>query len=71
MTMVRTAQHKLVVAHGIEQGRTVRFGRQTPLKRTTCGRRLTHQTLKLDLYQRLADRMAWTVDPLPPRVSNW
>ena len=26
-----------------------------------------YATLRMELLQRLCDRMAWTVDPLPPR----
>ena len=27
--------------------------------------------LKSDLLKRLCDRMAWTADPLPPRLAPW
>lgn len=29
------------------------------------------QGIKLAMYQRLCDRMAWTVDPLPEREGPW
>jgi hypothetical protein len=27
--------------------------------------------VKLELYERLTDRIAWTVDPLPERRADW
>ena len=70
VTMLRTETHKLVVAHGLGLGE---------LYDLTADPNETHnlwadpdqQALKLTLFQRLADRMAWTVDPLPLRQSAW
>ena len=70
MTMVRTARHKLVVAHGLGEGEL--YDLETdPGETHNLWDAPQHQALKLTLYQRLADRMAWTVDPLPVRQSNW
>lgn len=70
MTMLRTDRHKLVVAHGLEQGELYDL-EMDPTETHNLWNASEHQSLKLALFQRLADRMAWTVDPLPLRQSNW
>ena len=30
-----------------------------------------YQLVKMEMLQRLCDRMAWTVDPLPVREGRW
>jgi arylsulfatase A-like enzyme len=70
MTMVRTDRHKLVVAHGLETGELYDLVAD-PYETTNLWAEPSTQSLKLALFQRLADRMAWTVDPLPRRETNW
>ena len=70
MTMLRTDRHKLVVAHGLEQGELYDL-EMDPTETHNLWEETEHQALKLTLLQRLIDRMAWTVDPLPLRQSNW
>jgi arylsulfatase A-like enzyme len=69
-TMVRTERYKLVALHG------EKFGELYDLQRDSrethnlwCDP--AHQAVKLELLQRLCDRMAWTVDPLPLREANY
>lgn len=69
-TMLRTREHKLVVAHGLNTGELYDLAADPGEAHNLWGHP-DHQTLKLDLYQQLADRMAWTVDPLPPRRAAW
>ena len=69
-TMVRTKTHKLVVVHGTDEGElydlTVDLGETTNLWSGP-----TYADVKSSLLRRLCDRMAWTVDPLPPRIAAW
>jgi hypothetical protein len=68
--MVRDERFKLVVVHGLDEGE---------LYDLDCDPNETHnlwavpeaQGIKLRMYQRLCDRMAWTVDPLPEREGPW
>lgn len=69
-TMIRTERYKLTVAHGQRSGElydlTVDSGEYTNLWNDAA-----YQGVKCDLLVRLADRMAWTVDPLPVRQAPW
>ena len=70
LTMVRTATHKLVLAHHLATGE---------LYDLTADPAETHNLwddpaaagIKAELLLRLTDRMAGTVDPLPPRLADW
>ncbi len=70
VTMVRTRNAKLVVAHGTGSGELYDL-RADPGENTNLWDSAEHRSLKLELYERLADRMAFTVDPLPERLSVW
>ena len=70
MTMVRTAQHKLVCAHGTEPGELYDLV-QDPNETSNLWHDATYRSVKVDMLQRLCDRMAWTVDPLPVRQAPW
>jgi hypothetical protein len=59
-----------VVAHGLETGELYDLVAD-PYETTNLWAEPSAQSLKLALFQRLADRMAWTVDPLPRREANW
>ncbi|MCB0061867.1 MAG: DUF4976 domain-containing protein, partial [Caldilineaceae bacterium] len=69
-TMIRTATHKLVVVHSRNEGE---------LYDLIADANETHNLwddpaqrgIKSELLLRLCNRMAWTVDPLPERVSQW
>jgi arylsulfatase len=69
-TMVRTGRHKLVAWHGKRTGELYDLD-----KDATEARNLWDEPdaawLKLELLQRMCDRMAWTVDPLPEREANY
>jgi arylsulfatase A-like enzyme len=69
-TMVRTAHHKLAVMHGLNDGELYDLVND-PHETTNRWRDPAYRDLKDALLQRLVDRMAWTVDPLPERVSKW
>ena len=69
-TMLRTAEHKLVVAHGSEPGELYDL-QDDPAETHNEWDNPALQAVKADLLQRLCDRMAWTVDPLPRREAPW
>jgi arylsulfatase len=69
-TMVRTAEHKLTVMHGQRDGELYDLSND-PAETTNRWSDPPYRDLKGELLQRLTDRMAWTVDPLPERVSKW
>lgn len=69
-TMIRTHQHKLVVAHGLESGELYDLGND-PAETQNQWANPEFMPVKMTLYQRLCDRMAWTVDPLPAREADW
>jgi hypothetical protein len=69
-TMLRTDTMKLVVSHGDRRGEL--YDLEADANETVNlwddPARLAQ---KCDLLQRLCDRMAFTVDPLPPRRAAW
>jgi arylsulfatase A-like enzyme len=68
--MVRDQRYKLVIAHGLDTGEL--YDLETdPTETTNLWDDPAHIKAKLAMYQRLCDRMAWTVDPLPPREADW
>ncbi|HEY3686794.1 MAG TPA: sulfatase-like hydrolase/transferase [Streptosporangiaceae bacterium] len=69
-TMLRTADHKLVVTHGLDTGELYDL-REDPLERRNRWADPDALAVKGDLLRRLCDRMAWTVDPLPARQANF
>ena len=70
LTMLRTERHKLVVAHGLPSGELYDLTTD-PAETINLWDDEIYQPIKADLLQRLCDRMAWTVDPLPERVAPW
>lgn len=67
-TMLRTNHHKLVVYHGEEMGEL--YDLQTdPNETTNLWSDQEYKNLKMQLLLRMCDRMAWTSDPLPERIS--
>ncbi|MBN2583440.1 MAG: sulfatase-like hydrolase/transferase [Planctomycetes bacterium] len=69
-TMVRTATHKLVVQHGQEVGELYDL-QNDPGETRNLWNDPAAAAVKIEMLKRLTDRMAWTVDPLPPRLAPW
>ena len=70
VTVVRTREAKLVAAHGTGGGELYDLIAD-PDETNNLWNSAEHKGLKLELFERLADRMAFTVDPLPERLSVW
>jgi len=69
-TMVRTARWKLVRAHSLGTGELYDLERD-PMETVNRWADPEAAPAKLELLARLSDRMARTVDPLPPRRAPW
>jgi len=69
-TMVRTRRHKLVAMHGMEPGELYDL-QVDPDETRNLWNEPEYRAVKLEMFQRLCDRMAWTVDPLPAREAPW
>ncbi len=69
-TMLRTDRYKLVAVHGLNEGELYDFA-SDPGENTNLWHDPAHQAIKLEMYIKLCDRMAWTVDPLPVREAAW
>ena len=69
-TMLRTRSHKLVVAHGQKEGELYDLVND-PGETQNLWNHADHLHTQNLLIKRLADRMAWTVDPLPERKAVW
>ncbi len=69
-TMLRTEAHKLVVYHGCDLGELYDL-QADPDETTNRWDDAACAPVKLSMMKRLADRMAWTVDPLPDRKADW
>ena len=69
-TMVRSRQHKIVVAHGTGGGELYDLDLD-PQETNNLWDSPNSLSVKLEMQARVMDRMAWTVDPLPPRQAPW
>ena len=69
LTMVATGRYKLVADHG-HGGELYDLAEDPGEVRNLWGRP-EHLALKAELLERLAARMAWTADPLPPRLTKY
>ncbi len=69
-TMVRTRAHKLVAMHGTQPGELYDLS-EDPTETHNLWDSAAHVGVKAELLERLCDRMAWTVDPLPERRANF
>lgn len=67
-TMVRTRRHKLVAVHGQDVGELYDI-EADPTETRNLWEDAASQGVKMQMLQRLCDRMAWTVDPLPVRYG--
>ncbi len=70
LTMLRTQSHKIVVDHANDDGELYDLGAD-PGETVNLWRDGDALPVKADMLTRLAHRMAFTVDPLPPRISEW
>ena len=70
LTMVRTDRHKIVVDHAYDDGELYDL-LEDPLELRNLWRDPKSLPLKADMLTLLAHRMAFTVDPLPARLSEW
>jgi arylsulfatase len=69
-TMLRTASRKLVAHHGTGTGELYDLERD-PTETVNLWHDAAYLGDKAALLSRLCDRMAGTVDPLPPRRAGW
>ena len=70
LTMVRAANAKIVVDHANGCGELYDLN-SDPGEHRNLWNDPSAGALKTDMLVRLCHRMAWTVDPLPPRQANW
>jgi len=69
-TMVRTRTHKLAAVHGLDCGELYDL-QVDPNETHNLWDSPDHRDVKTALLKRLTDRMAFTIDPLPQRISHW
>ena len=69
-TMVRSRRHKIVAAHGTGGGELYDLDAD-PRETKNLWDSPEHTAIRLEMQERLIDRMAWTVDPLPARQAPW
>lgn len=70
LTMLRTETHKIVVDHAHDDGELYDLIAD-PLEVKNLWSDPASLALKANLLTKLTHRMAFTVDPLPPRLSEW
>jgi arylsulfatase len=70
LTMLRTETHKIVVDHAHDDGELYNLV-DDPLELRNLWRDPAALALKAELLVKLTHRMAFTADPLPPRLSEW
>jgi arylsulfatase A-like enzyme len=69
-TMVRTAEHKLVHCHSLETGELYDL-EADPGEHDNRYGDPEYREIQLELFAKLSNRMAQTVDPLPQRRGRW
>ncbi len=67
-TMIRTEKWKLIANHGDSPSQLYDM-ENDPLEQENLWNKPEVAKIQAELYQRLCDRMAFTVDPIPPRVG--
>jgi arylsulfatase len=67
--MLRTSRYKLVRYHGIGQGELYDLDTD-PGEINNLWNATDHTEAKLTMLEALCDRMAFTMDPLPPRIAS-
>ena len=70
MTMVRTDRHKIAVCHGLRTGELYDLVAD-PNETRNLWNDAEYAGVKAEMIERVMDRMAWTVDPLPERTAFW
>ncbi len=70
LTMLRTETHKIVVDHAHDDGELYDLVAD-PLEIDNLWGEPDALGLKANMLTKLTHRMAFTVDPLPPRLSEW
>lgn len=69
-SMVRTGRHKLVLHHHTREGELYDL-EADPTETWNRWDEPECAAVKVEMLQRLCDRLAWTVDPLPLREGPW
>ncbi len=69
-TMVRNRRYKIVAAHGTGSGEFYDLDAD-PRETNNLWNSPDHTAIRMEMQERLIDRMAWTVDPLPARQAPW
>lgn len=70
LTMLRTKTHKIVVDHAQDTGEVYDLAND-PLELNNLWRDTDALSIKAELLTKLTHRMAFTADPLPPRLAEW
>lgn len=70
LTMVRDERYKIVVDHGSSSGELYDL-KEDPNETHNRWGDAALADVKIEMLVRLTNRMAWTVDPLPPRRAPW
>ncbi len=70
MTMLRNEKYKVAAVHGCNQGELYDLAKD-PVEKCNVWSNPDYASVKLDMFSRLIDRLAWTVDPLPERKADW
>ncbi len=69
-TMVRSKKYKIVAVHGANGGELYDLERE-PDETHNLWNHPEAREVQLQMMERLINRMAWTVDPLPERQAPW
>ncbi len=69
-TMVKTGRYKLVCVHSLNTGELYDL-QEDPNETYNHWDNPDYMAVKMEMFQRLCNRMAWTVDPLPLRRADW
>lgn len=70
LTMLRTDRHKIVVDHAHDNGELYDL-ENDPMEKSNLWNDDSNLEVKAELLVKLTHRMAFTVDPLPERLSEW
>ena len=70
LTMLRTDQHRLVVDHANDTGELYDL-KADPSEVRNLWSDTASMPTKVRMLERLTHRMAFTADPLPPRLTEW
>jgi hypothetical protein len=68
--MIFDGRYKLVRIHSVAMGELYDLEKD-PNETTNCWDKNEYRDIKIELLEKLSDRMAWTCDPLPERQATW